>query len=260
MLGGLAKRSLAYLQGNINMKRVRGVNSAKPSVQAQWREVYDKLMETRRESQAPVDTMGVECTPDRSQGDAVFRFQALVSLILSAQTKDETNAKVMARLQAHGLTVENILITEQSKLVDLIRDAGFHNNKAKSIKKVAEIIHEKYAGLAPETYDEIIALPGVGPKMTLLYLQVCLGKVVGISVDTHVHRIANRLGWTASKTPEQTRVQLEAFIPEQVWGNINWMLVGYGQTVCKPLNPLCHECVVREVCPTGQKALCKRLH
>lgn len=251
------------------MKRIRGVNSAKASVHIQWREVYDKLMEVRRKTQAPVDTMGVEMTPDRTQGDAVFRFQSLVSLILSAQTKDETNAsksyaEIMRRLQEYGLTVDHIRSTEQERLVELIRDAGFHNNKAKSIKQVAEIISEQYSGLAPETYDEVIALPGVGPKMTLLYLQVvmsiqCLGKVEGISVDTHVHRISNRLGWVSAKTPEKTRDQLEALIPKALWGDINWMLVGYGQTVCKPVNPHCATCVVNELCPTGMKSLQKRL-
>jgi endonuclease-3 len=159
------------------MKRIRGLNSDKTAVQAQWREVYDTLMEVRRQTQAPVDTMGVEMTPDRTQGEGVFRFQSLVSLILSAQTKDETNAsthhsEIMTRLQKYGLTVDHIVDTAQDQLVDLIRDAGFHNNKAKSIKRVAQIIKDEYDGLAPETYEEVIALPGIGPKMTLLYLQV----------------------------------------------------------------------------------------
>lgn len=144
--------------------------------------------------------------------------------MVSAQTKDAMTdrklyAGVMTRLEEHGCTVEAILNTDQDILAGLLYGASFHNNKAKNIKKVAALLMEKYDGDVPSTYKEVMALPGVGPKMTLLYLQEvgprqCFGRIEGISVDTHVHRIANRLEWANSKTPEQTRKQLEELLPE----------------------------------------------
>lgn len=100
-----------------------------------------------------------------------------------------------------------------------------------------------------------MALPGVGPKMAHLTLQVAWRNVVGIGVDTHVHRISNRLGWVKSNTPEQTRVQLEQWLPRDYWGAVNVLLVGFGQKVCLPIGPRCAECKVNSLCPTGRANL-----
>lgn len=123
------------------------------------------------------------------------------------------------------------------------------------LKKTAAICHAQYNGDIPATLEELVALPGVGPKMAHLTLQVAWRNVVGIGVDTHVHRISNRLGWAKSNTPEQTRVQLEQWLPREYWGVVNVLLVGFGQKVCLPIGPRCSDCRVNALCPTGRANL-----
>jgi endonuclease-3 len=125
------------------------------------------------------------------------------------------------------------------------------------LKKTAEILLRDYDGDIPPTLDELMALPGIGPKMAYLIMQEAWNKNEGIGVDTHVHRIANRLGWvrTAKQTPEHTRKQLEEWLPKRYWRHVNVMLVGFGQTLCRPIGPKCSECPVAQLCPkVGTKA------
>lgn len=185
--------------------------------------------------------------------------------MLSAQTKDivtegNLHSAAMLRLKDHGLTIQSIQQTPEKKLAELIYPVSFYNTKAKHIKKATDILAEKYNYDTPKSYKEVLKLPGVGPKMGLLFMQIVnfrqsFDEVHGIAVDTHVHRVANRLGWASSKTPEGTRAQIESFLPENVWGEINVLLVGHGQTVCKPIKPRCLECSLAEICPTGQENL-----
>lgn len=137
---------------------------------------------------------------------------------------------------------------------------SLYNNKAKSIKKTTDILADKYNYDTPKTYEEVLKLPGVGPKVGLLFMKLVtyiqtFDEVHGIGVDTHVHRLSNRLGWADSKTPEQTRKQIESFLPQSVWGDLNLILVVHGQTICKPVKPRCWECKVAELCLTGQEYL-----
>lgn len=125
--------------------------------------------------------------------------------------------------------------------------------KAKYIKKATEILVEKHGGKVPAVYKDLIALPGVGPKMAHLVLQEAFGKTEGVSVDTHVHRISNRLNWVKSKTPLETASQLEEWLPKDKWSHINHMLVGFGQTICKPIKPQCYKCSIKDICPLQDK-------
>ncbi|KAG0005442.1 hypothetical protein BGZ65_011129 [Modicella reniformis] len=131
------------------------------------------------------------------------------------------------------------------------------------MKRIAEICKTKYDGDIPGTAEELIALPGVGPKMAYLTLQVAWNKNLGIGVDTHVHRIANRLGWvkTEKDGPEGTREALQSWLPKEHWREINYILVGFGQVLCLPRGPLCNVCPVQERCPsaTGVSKQKKRL-
>ena len=234
---------------------------------AGWRATYDLIVELRADRTAVVDTMGSEALSELG-GKADMEYQTLVSLMLSSQTKDTVNAAVMLRLRAHGLSVENILQTDDATLAGLIQGVSFHNNKVKYIKAASLILKEQHAGRVPASMEELLALPGVGPKMgapphrhtprapphapctttrpvhhtppcaaaAIIVMRVAFGEVVGISVDTHVHRIANQLGWAArggaaSKTPEKTRAALEAWMPREVWGEVNLLLVGFGQEI-----------------------------
>ena len=185
------------------------------------------------------------------------RFQTLIALMLSSQTKDTTNAIAMRRLQTElpspGLTLENILNVDPVKLNDMIYVVGFHNNKTRYIKAAAPILRDEHAGDIPDTIEGLMALPGVGPKMAYLCLSAAWGRTEGIGVDVHVHRITNLWGWHKTKNPEETRASLEAWLPKERWHEINHLLVGFGQTICLPVGRRCGECTLSEkgLCPSA---------
>ncbi|EQL32016.1 hypothetical protein BDFG_05738 [Blastomyces dermatitidis ATCC 26199] len=149
------------------------------------------------------------------------------------------------------LTLENILAVSPSRLNELIRTVGFHNNKTKYIKAAAVILRDEYNSDIPPTAEGLMRLPGVGPKMAYLCMSSAWGRDEGIGVDVHVHRITNLWGWHKTKTPEETRAALESWLPKDKWHEVNKLLVGLGQTVCLPVARRCGEC---ELAGTG---LCK---
>jgi len=175
--------------------------SAKPQAPENWQEVWSKIEVMRKKQPAPVDSMGCSVLADNTLDPKVFRYQVLISLMLSSQTKDEMTSAAMKNLQKHGLTVENILKTPETEIDQLIKQVGFHTKKASYIKKTTQILHDKYSDDIPDNIDALMELPGIGPKMGYLALLVAFNKVAGIGVDVHVHRISNRLGWanTAKK-------------------------------------------------------------
>ena len=110
---------------------------------------------------------------------------------------------------------------------------------------------ERFGGDAPASVEALCSLKGVGPKMAFIAMHACWGKAVGIGVDTHVHRIANRLRWVKTATPEATRDSLQALLPRAMWGGVNVLLVGFGQQVCTPLAPKCASCAIAAICPSS---------
>jgi len=195
-----------------------------------WEKLYSIVEELRADRTAPLDSDGGEALPERNFGEKVYRFQVLVALMLSSQTKDAVVGDAMRALQKHGLTVENIHATEPSVLNGFINKVGFHNNKTKYLKKVAEVLINDFDCDIPPTADEMIkTLSGVGPKMAYIIENVAFGKSTGIGVDTHMHRIFNDIKWVKSNTPEQTREQLEGWLPKERWIEINMLWVGFGQ-------------------------------
>ena len=233
-----------------------------------WSEVYTLVQDMRRRVLAPVDTMGCENLYEDTRPPRVQRFQTLISLMLSSQTKDTTNAIAMRRLQEElegeppGLTLENILSVVPERLNQLIWVVGFHNNKTKYIKATAEILRDKFDGDIPDTVEGLMSLPGVGPKMAYLCLSAAWGKTEGIGVDVHVDRITNLWGWHQPKTknPEETRKSLEAWLPRDKWHEINHLLVGFGQTICLPVGRKCGECLLaeRKLCPAAVRGAVKK--
>jgi len=219
-----------------------------------WEKCYENILSMRHSRSAPVDSMGCERAHDATAPAAVQRFQCLISLMLSSQTRDEVNYAAMMRLREHGLTVENMLSTSEEDLGKLIQPVGFWRNKAKFILRTCQVLKDQYDSDIPPTLKELCKLPGVGPKMAHLAMNNAWKNQSGIGVDTHVHRIVNRLGWTSDqcKTPEHTRLSLEAWLPQAKWTEINWLLVGFGQQVCLPVGPRCGECLNKELCPTGK--------
>ncbi|KAM4819964.1 endonuclease III-like protein 1 [Thomomys bottae] len=219
-----------------------------------WQQQLANIRTMRSQKDAPVDQLGAEHCYDPSVPPEVQRYQVLLSLMLSSQTKDQVTAGAMKRLRARGLTVDNILQTDDSTLGQLIYPVGFWRSKVKFIKQTSAILQQRYGGDIPTSVAELVALPGVGPKMAHLAMAVAWGTVSGIAVDTHVHRIANRLGWTkrATKSPEKTREALEEWLPRELWGEINGLLVGFGQQTCLPVHPHCQTCLNRALCPAAR--------
>eukprot|EP01134_Creolimax_fragrantissima_P008164 CFRG8164T1 len=217
-----------------------------------WRETWNLIWELRADRTAVVDSMGSEALADTAAPKPVKDFQTLVSLMLSSQTKDITNAATMEKLRAYphgGLTIETVLDMSHETLNSMINKVGFHNRKTIMIKQVAQILTDKHSGLVPDTMDELMELPGVGPKMAIIVLRVAFGKVVGISVDTHVHQIANKLNWTepgglkVCNTPEKTRAAIENWIPFDLWEHVNIVLVGLGQEIQTEKPKLLRKCL-----------------
>ncbi|CCG83566.1 Endonuclease III-like protein, partial [Taphrina deformans PYCC 5710] len=206
-----------------------------------WQIQFEALREFRRNGPAaPVDTMG--CDVHEHVDPKTRRLHCLISLMLSAQCKDEANALVMAAMKRtlpRGFTLEDLLEISQEDLALLIRPAGMHNNKSKFIKRVAIILRDEYEGDIPDTAEGMMALPGVGPKMAMLCMASAWNQVVGIGVDVHVHRISNLLGWVKTNAPEKTRAALETWLPKSYWREINHLMVGHGQMTCRPIGRRC---------------------
>ncbi|KAG8234708.1 hypothetical protein J437_LFUL014324 [Ladona fulva] len=227
---------------------------------ANWEKIIDNIREMRKNKDAPVDNMGCDECPDKGVEPEVYRYHVLISLMLSSQTKDAVTYSTMQKLKEHGLTVDSILQTDDGTLGELIREVGFWKTKVKYIKMTTQILKDKYCSDVPKSVEELCSLPGVGPKMAHLCMRSAWGVITGIGVDTHVHRISNRLQWVGkagapTKTPEKTRVALEDWLPRPLWDEVNHLLVGFGQTICRPVNPLCGTCLNNELCPEGKKVL-----
>lgn len=171
--------------------------------------------------------------------------------MLSSQTKDKQTYEAVQRLRKHGLTVDNMIETEKKDLEELLYGVGFYRRKAEYIKKTAVMIRDKHEGVVPSDLKQILKFPGVGMKMAILLQQSAFGIIEGICVDTHVHRIWNNFNWVESKNPEETRVQLQDWLPKSKWQVINHMLVGFGQTICKPVAPLWNQCSISDSCPVA---------
>ena len=221
-----------------------------------WQDVYAGIVHMRADNNAPVDGSGCE-RQAYSVDPKDVRFQKLVGLMLSAQTKDAVTDEAVKRLDHHwkeqgGLTVANILTADEATIDSLICKVGFHNRKANFILRTARILHASYDDDIPRTIPLLCSLPGVGPKMAYLAMQCAWKDNVGIGVDVHVHRIANRLGWVSSVEAEQTREQMEEWLPQHLWRVINKLLVGFGQQICLPTTPRCLQCTVNTWCPVGR--------
>jgi endonuclease-3 len=171
----------------------------------------------------------------------------LASTLISLRTKDEVTIKASAVLLAECGGPRDVLEKSPAELERYIYPAGFYKTKAQRLREIAVILMEKYGGRVPDTLEELLALPGVGRKTANLVLIEAFDKD-GVCVDTHVHRINNRAGWLVSKNPDETELILRAILPRKYCKPINAILVLYGQRVCKPLSPLCSQCVITAHC------------
>jgi len=174
-------------------------------------------------------------------------FLVLTSCILSHRTKDQVTREATQRLRAVAPTPEDIAKIPEEELSQIIYPVGFYRRKAKTLRKIAEILLTRYQGEVPDDLEELLKLPGVGRKTANLVLTVGFRKPA-ISVDTHIHRIVNRWGYVETKTPEETEKELRKKLPLPYWEVINPLLVLFGQNICLPRRPRCFECPIEEFC------------
>lgn len=188
----------------------------------------------------------VEKINEESQEDA---FQVLISTMLSAQTRDPVTAAASARLFKVARSPRTLAKLPRARIQKLIYPVSFYRVKSHTVKETSRQIVERFGGEVPATMEELLTLPGVGRKTANLVLILSHASKNNICVDTHVHRISNRLGFVRTKTPDQTEQALYGAVPRRHWPNVNLYLVTWGQNVCKPVYPRCGACVVAQMCP-----------
>jgi len=184
-----------------------------------------------------------------SKEQAEDAFQILIATALSARTQDATTHAASTRLFARARTPRSLAKLPVKTIERLIYPVSFYRNKARHVKTCCQMLVSRFGGSVPATMEELLTLPGVGRKTANLVLILGFQSLENICVDTHVHRISNRLGWVATKMPEETEQALYRAIDPRWWPYINLYLVTWGQNVCRPVYPRCGDCVIREECP-----------
>src|SRR5689334_9903440 len=176
-------------------------------------------------------------------------FQVLIATMLSAQTKDAVTHAASTRLFRVARTPATMARLSEARLRRLIYPVSFYRVKAHHVRLACRAIGERFGGRVPGNMEDLLTLPGVGRKTANLVLILSHASRDNICVDTHVHRIANRLGWVRTKTPDETEQALYRTVPRRWWPDVNLYLVTWGQNVCKPVYPRCGACVVSSLCP-----------
>jgi endonuclease-3 len=191
------------------------------------------------------DLPAVEKIAEESHEDP---FEVLISTMLSAQTRDPVTAAASGRLFRVARTPRTLARLTTKRIETLIYPVSFYRHKAKHVKATCRILAERYGGRVPGTMEELLTLPGVGRKTANLVLILSFKSLKNICVDTHVHRISNRLGWVRTRTPDETEQALYKATHDRWWPYINLYLVTWGQNVCRPLYPRCGTCVIYDHC------------
>ena len=175
-------------------------------------------------------------------------FHLLVSCVISLRTKDEVTATSSARLFALVRTPADLARLPEDQIAAAIYPAGFYRTKATQLRRISELLVTQHRGAVPLSLEELLELPGVGRKTANLVLGLGFG-IPAICVDTHVHRISNRLGMVSTATPERTEAALRALLPRRYWIPVNDLLVTFGQQRCHPTSPRCTGCPLDDLCP-----------
>ena len=193
-----------------------------------------------------MDDLAVEKISDDSREDP---FRVLIATMLSAQTRDEVTHEASVRLFRAARTPRAMAALTTARIQRLIYPVSFYRVKARHVKAACRQILQRFGGRVPDTMEDLLTLPGVGRKTANLVLILSHASRDNICVDTHVHRISNRLGWVHTKTPDQTEQALYRVVPRRWWPRVNLHLVTWGQNVCRPVYPRCRACVVNSLCP-----------
>jgi endonuclease-3 len=192
-----------------------------------------------------LDEPAVEKIAEEQQEDP---FQVLIATMLSAQTRDAVTASASRRLFSVARTPKRMAALRRAEIQRLIYPVSFYRNKSVYVLETCRQIVDRFSGVVPETMEELLTLPGVGRKTANLVLILAHRSGDNICVDTHVHRISNRLGWVVTRTPEETEQALYEVVPRRWWPVVNLYLVTWGQNVCRPVYPLCPSCVIADLC------------
>ena len=174
-------------------------------------------------------------------------YKVLVRTILSQRTRDENTDQATNNLFAKYKNIYEIVDAPTEDVQELIKPAGFYRVKAGRIQEVSQILIDEYDGEVPDTLEELVKLPGVGRKTANCVL-VFAFELPAIPVDTHVHRISNRMGLVDTKNPDQTEIELSKIVPKELWIKLNDLMVQFGQNICKPISPQCGMCPVSYLC------------
>ena len=174
-------------------------------------------------------------------------YHVLVSTIISLLTKYQVTLEASRRLFAEADDIDALQKISEERIAELIYPAGFYKTKAANLKRIADILINEYGGQVPDSIEEMLKLPGVGRKTANLVMILGFDKP-GMCVDTHVHTIANRLGWVRTNTPDKTEFALRDLIPQKYWKVLNDYLVSYGQRICVPVSPFCSKCGLNDIC------------
>ena len=236
-----SRRPLAILRPLCETKAPRSARPPKPSA-----ERVEHVMRTLAREIDGMELPAVEKISEEYDEDP---FQILIGTILSARTQDATTDAASRKLFRAARTPKAMAALPVKQIETLIYPVSFYRNKARFVKATCEAIVQRFGGSVPGTLEELLTLPGVGRKTANLVLILGFQSVKNICVDTHVHRISNRMGWVRTREPNETEQALYRATDQRWWPYLNLYLVTWGQNVCRPLYPRCGTCALASVCP-----------
>jgi endonuclease-3 len=204
-------------------------------------EIFSLLKQELRSYGPPIVSRSKPDIPDTP-------FVTLISCLLSLRTKDEVTEEATQRLLKDYHTPQQLSTMPTQKIEKLIYPVGFYKTKAKRIKEISATLLKDYHGAVPDDFDELLKLKGVGRKTANIVMVYGHKKHGFLPIDTHCHRVPNRIGWIRTKTPEETETMLKKILPEQYWDDFNDLFVRFGQTICVPISPFCSRCPIARYC------------
>lgn len=175
-------------------------------------------------------------------------YTVLISCLLSLRTKDEVTEEASIRLLKEYNTPQKMVTLSDIHIQQLIYPVGFYKVKAKRIKDISQTLIDSYNRKVPDNMDDLLSIKGIGRKTANIVMVYGHNKTDYLPIDTHCHRIPNRLGWINTKTPEETEIALKKILPKTYWKTFNHLFVTFGQTICTPISPFCSKCPVESYC------------
>jgi len=187
-------------------------------------------------------------TLNKMRGKKPNAFKILIACLLSLRTKDEITEKVSAKLFEVADIPREIVKLPAKKLEKIIFSTGHYHKKARTLKHVSGELIKRFHGKVPDNKEDLISIKGIGPKTANIVLNFAFNQQV-LPIDTHCHRVPNRLGWVKTKTPEKTEKELEKILLRKYWREFNAIFILFGRTICVPVSPFCSKCPVKKYCP-----------